>query len=53
MSTTPARTRARIRAIVVVAALVLAFVIPWTYAHIVYAWPWKEKAEGDACTSMY
>ena len=32
---------ARIRAIVVVAVLVLAFVIPWTYAHIAYAWPWK------------
>ena len=40
MHTTPAR----IRAIVVVAALVLAFVIPWTYAHIAYAWPWKEKS---------
>ena len=52
MSITPARTRARIRAIVV-AVLVLAFVIPWTYAHIAYAWPWNEKAEGDACTGKY
>ena len=43
---------ARIRAIVVV-ALVLAFVIPWTYAHIAYAWPWKERAEGDTCTGKY
>ena len=42
----------RIRAIIV-AVLVLAFVIPWTYAHIAYAWDWKEKAEGDACTSKY
>ena len=33
---------ARIRAIVV-AVLVLAFAIPWTYAHIAYAWDWKEK----------
>ena len=49
MSPTPAR----IRTIVVVAVLVLAFVIPWTYAHIAYAWPWKEKAEGDACTGKY
>ena len=54
MSTTPARTRtpARIRAIIV-AILVLAFVIPWTYAHIAYSWPWKEKTEGDACTGKY
>ena len=52
MSPTPARTRARFRAIVV-AFLVLAFVIPWTYAHIAYAWPWKEKTEGDACTGKY
>ena len=52
MSITPRRTPARIRALVV-AALVLAFVIPWTYAHIAYAWPWKEKAEGDACTGNY
>ena len=54
MHTTPARTRtpARIRAIVV-AILVLAFVIPWTYAHIAYSWDWKEKAEGDACTGKY
>ena len=44
---------ARVRALVVVAALVLAFVIPWTYAHIAYAWPWKEKTEGDACTGKY
>ena len=47
MSTTPARTRrpARIRAIVV-AILVLAFIIPWTYAHIAYAWPWKRFQTG-------
>ena len=50
MSTTPRRTR--IRAIVV-AGLILAFVIPWTYAHIAYAWDWKEKAEGDTCTGKY
>ena len=50
MSTTPAR--ARIRAIVV-AVLVLAFVIPWTYAHIAYSWDWKEKTKGDACTGRY
>ena len=55
MSTTPARTRtpARIRAIVVVAVLVLAFVIPWTYAHIAYSWDWKEQSTGDACTGKY
>ena len=53
MSTTPARPLARIRAIVVVAVLVLAFVIPWTYAHIAYAWPWKENSSGDACTGKY
>ena len=48
MSIRPARIRA-----IVVAVLVLAFVIPWTYAHIAYAWDWKEKAEGDACTGKY
>ena len=54
MSTTPARTRrpARVRAIVV-AVLVLAFVIPWTYAHIAYSWDWKEQSRGDACTGKY
>ena len=52
MHTTPARPRTRIRAIVV-AALVLAFVIPWTYAHIAYAWDWKEKSAGEACTGKY
>ena len=54
MSTTPARTRtpARIRAMVM-AVLILAFAIPWTYAHIAYAWPWKENTEGDACTGKY
>ena len=41
-----------IRALVV-AVLVLAFVIPWTYAHIAYAWPWKEKSTGEACTGKY
>ena len=45
-------TRTRVRAIVV-AVLVLAFVIPWTYAHIAYAWPWKEKTTGEACTGNY
>ena len=48
MSISPARIRA-----IVVAALVLAFIIPWTYAHIAYAWPWKERAEGDACQGRY
>ena len=48
MSNRPARIRA-----IVVAVLVLAFVIPWTYAHIAYAWPWNEKAEGDACQGRY
>ena len=48
MTTRPARIRA-----LVVAVLVLAFVIPWTYAHIAYAWPWKEKSTGDACTGKY
>jgi len=48
MSIKPARIRA-----VVVAVLVLAFVIPWTYAHIAYAWPWKEQSTGEACTGKY
>ena len=48
MSIRPARIRA-----IVVAVLVLAFVIPWTYAHIAYAWPWKEKSTGEACTGNY
>lgn len=48
MSIRPARIRA-----IVVAILVLAFVIPWTYAHIAYSWDWKEKTEGDACTGRY
>lgn len=48
MSIKPARIRT-----IVVAALVLAFIIPWTYAHIAYAWPWKERAEGDACLGRY
>ena len=52
MNTTPARTRARIRAMVM-AVLVLAFVIPWTYAHIAYSWDWKEQSTGDACTGKY
>ncbi len=38
MSIEPARIRA-----MVMAVLVLAFVIPWTYAHIAYAWPWKNS----------
>ena len=48
MSIKPARIRT-----IVVAVLVLAFVIPWTYAHIVYAWPWKEQSTGEACTGKY
>ena len=48
MSIRPARVRA-----IVVAVLVLAFVIPWTYAHIAYAWPWKEQSTGEACTGKY
>ena len=48
MSIRPARIRT-----IVVAVLVLAFVIPWTYAHIAYAWPWKEQSTGDACTGKY
>ena len=48
MSIRPARIRA-----LVVAVLVLAFVIPWTYAHIAYAWPWKEQSTGEACTGKY
>ena len=48
MSIKPARIRA-----IVVAVLVLAFVIPWTYAHIAYAWPWKEQSTGEACTGKY
>ena len=48
MSTRPARIRT-----IVVAVLVLAFVIPWTYAHIAYSWDWKEKTKGDACTGKY
>ena len=44
----------RIRAIIV-AVLVLAFVIPWTYAHIAYAWPWKRFQTGTliSCDSQY
>ncbi|MEZ7673693.1 DNA-binding protein, partial [Pauljensenia sp. 20925_1_27] len=48
MSIRPARIRA-----IVVAVLILAFVIPWTYAHIAYAWPWKEKTTGESCTGKY
>ena len=48
MSIRPARVRA-----IVVAVLVLAFTIPWTYAHIAYSWDWKEKTEGEACTGKY
>ena len=48
MSIRPARIRA-----IVVAVLVLTFVIPWTYAHIAYAWPWKEQSTGEACTGRY
>ena len=48
MSIRPTRIRT-----IVVAVLVLAFVIPWTYAHIAYAWPWKEKSTGEACTGNY
>ena len=48
MSNRPARIRA-----IVVAVLVLAFVIPWTYAHIAYAWDWKEQSTVQACTGKY
>ena len=48
MSTRPARVHA-----IVVAILVLAFVIPWTYAHIAYSWDWKEQSTGEACTGRY
>ncbi|EFF78806.1 hypothetical protein [Schaalia odontolytica] len=48
MSIRPARVRA-----IVVAVLVLAFVIPWTYAHIAYSWDWKEQSTGEACTGRY
>ena len=48
MSIKPARIRT-----IVVAVLVLAFVIPWTYAHIAYSWDWKEQSTGDACTGKY
>ena len=50
MSIRPARIRA-----VVVAVLVLAFVIPWTYAHIAYAWPWKRFQTGTliSCDDQY
>ena len=54
MSNRPARARARIHTIVV-AILVLAFVIPWTYAHIAYAWPWKRFQTGTliSCDDQY
>ena len=50
MSIRPARVRA-----IVVAILVLAFVIPWTYAHIAYAWPWKRFQTGTliSCDDQY
>ena len=48
MSIRPAHVRA-----IVVAVLVLAFVIPWTYAHIAYSWDWKEQSTGEACTGKY
>ena len=35
--------------------LVLAFIIPWTYAHIAYAWPWKRFQTGThiTCQDQY
>ena len=48
MSIRPARVRA-----IVVAVLVLAFVIPWTYAHIAYAWAWKENSSSNTCEGHY
>nr|WP_315319368.1 DNA-binding protein [Schaalia odontolytica] len=48
MSIRPARVHA-----IIVAVLVLAFIIPWTYAHIAYAWDWKEQSTGEACTGRY
>ena len=50
MSIRPARIRT------IVAALgVLAFIIPWTYAHIAYAWPWKRFQTGTriSCQGQY
>ena len=32
---------------------VLVFAVAWTYAHIAYAWPWKERSTGNACTGKY
>ena len=48
MSIRPTRVRA-----IVVAILVLAFVIPWTYAHIAYAWAWKENSSSNTCEGHY
>ena len=48
MSNRPARIRA-----IVVAVLVLAFVIPWTYAHIAYAWPWKRFQTGTLISGTF
>ena len=50
MSIRPAHIRA-----LVVAVLVLTFVIPWTYAHIAYACPWKRFQTGTliSCDDQY
>ena len=48
MSIRPTRIRT-----IVVAILVLAFVIPWTYAHIAYAWAWKENSSSNTCEGHY
>ncbi len=48
MSTT--QTYVRIRAVVV--AVLVSLLIPWTYAHIAYAWPGK-KQQGDACQRSF
>ena len=44
MSVKPPRKRT------IATILILAFVIPWTYAHIAYAWPWKRFQTGTRIT---
>ena len=47
MTVNPPRKRA------VAGILALVFAVAWTYAHIAYAWPWKERSTGNACTGKY
>lgn len=48
MSVKPPRKRT------VFTALALVFAIAWTYAHIAYAWPWKELSNYAAtCSGQY